>query len=367
MLQQIVPLKVKQKVKSHFVATNINGDIATSKQKVFIGLAADYGNLGDVAISYAQYQFLQAVFPNAEIIDVPISGTHQNIRLIKKHIKSNDIITLVGGGNLTNKYQDIENFRLIWLQHFPDNRIISFPQTIDFSDDAKGIKSQSESFAHYNQHQDCTLFAREKISYRALQELTNNQAKLCPDIVLSLDQSQPTDDANKREFITTCIRDDDESILTAADKSNLFSSLNLQSHYQMKITDTHIGVSQLSWQQRIDELEKIWQQFRDSKLVITDRLHGMIFSVITKTPCIVLLNSNHKIEQTYENWLSSLDHIKLVRNFNLDEVLALVSELSRLPKEDIQLPTLKENYQPLVDALTKPFNSKENADTDNDQ
>ena len=73
------------------------------------------------------------------------------------------------------------------------------------------------------------------------------------------------------------------------------------------------------------------------------------------------------LEQTYENWLSSLDHIKLVRNFNLDEVLALVSELSRLPKEDIQLPTLKDNYQPLVDALTKPFNSKENADTDKDQ
>lgn len=38
-------------------------------------------------------------------------------------------------------------------------------------------------------------------------------------------------------------------------------------------------------------------KFRECELVITDRIHGMIFAAITGTPCIAL--SNYKIKGTY--------------------------------------------------------------------
>lgn len=50
------------------------------------------------------------------------------------------------------------------------------------------------------------------------------------------------------------------------------------------------------------------QEFASAKLVITDRLHGMIFAALTQTPCIVLGNYNHKVKGTYE-WLQELPYI----------------------------------------------------------
>jgi pyruvyl transferase EpsI len=52
-------------------------------------------------------------------------------------------------------------------------------------------------------------------------------------------------------------------------------------------------------------------EFAKSKLVITDRLHGMIFSAITGTPCIVFANSNGKVEAEYQ-WIQSLPYIRFV-------------------------------------------------------
>ena len=46
---------------------------------------------------------------------------------------------------------------------------------------------------------------------------------------------------------------------------------------------------------------------------MTDRLHGMIFSVITGTPCIVFDNFNSKIKNAYMD-LTGSDHVIMVDN-----------------------------------------------------
>ena len=132
-MHKLIPLELKQYIKSFFIKNNINHFKNDNNRKIFIVLAADYGNLGDVAISYAQYVFLRNVFPLMQIVDVPISRNLTNIRFVKKIIQPGDVITIVGGGNVTNKYQEIENFRLKWLLSFPNNKINSFPVTIDIT------------------------------------------------------------------------------------------------------------------------------------------------------------------------------------------------------------------------------------------
>ena len=52
-------------------------------------------------------------------------------------------------------------------------------------------------------------------------------------------------------------------------------------------------------------------EFRKSKLVVTDRLHGMLFAAITGTPCIALGNSSGKVKGVYD-WLTHLDYIQYV-------------------------------------------------------
>ncbi|GAD90079.1 hypothetical protein VHA01S_032_00290 [Vibrio halioticoli NBRC 102217] len=320
--KKYIPLEAKRYLKSYIDIHNMTGDL-TAKNKVFVVLAADYGNLGDVAITFAQSKFLNDNLKNYEVIDVPISRNLTNIRKVKNIINKNDIITIVGGGNLTDNYQSIEDCRLKWVKAFPKNKIVSFPQTIDFSGSTSGNKSFNRSKKIYEAHNNLVMFARERISFDFMKSHLDVEVKLCPDIVLSLDKRDST---FARNGVLTCIRDDDESALTKEYRQSLLRELKVK-FKDVTFSDTHIGEATLNVKERKIELEKIWNEFSGSKLVVTDRLHGMIFSVITGTPCIVLENNNHKIKQTYLNWLSDLGYIKLVCPESIKYIISEIDQL----------------------------------------
>ena len=76
--------------------------------------------------------------------------------------------------------------------------------------------------------------------------------------------------------------------------------------------DTAKGPGILS-KYREEKIEEMLIKYRKCQLVITDRLHGMIFAAITSTPCIALGNYNHKIKSCSET-LEHLGYIKYVDN-----------------------------------------------------
>ena len=71
----------------------------------------------------------------------------------------------------------------------------------------------------------------------------------------------------------------------------------------------------------VDKFNEILDLFGRYKLVVTDRLHGMIFSFITETPCIAMRNYNHKVESFYE-WFDNVEYISLAENVNDVENMA---------------------------------------------
>ena len=289
------------------------------KKKCIVCLAADYGNLGDVAITYSQELFLKKMFHGYEIVDFPISQTLNNLKALKRICSIDDVITIVGGGNMGDLYGDIELLRLMIIKAFPHNRIISFPQTIEYIDANKNRFLYNLSKRVYNSHKNLLMCARESVSYAKMQELYP-QCNVCllPDIVMTLDKRS---DTIKREddFITLCIRDDKEKKKTALDEDLLKSQL-IEQGYKLNVSDTHIGKSRMSVDDREAELRKIWNTFSKSKLVITDRLHGMIFAYITCTPALVLPNGNFKVEKCYE-WIKECGYIKFIKEPTNDEIL----------------------------------------------
>mgnify|MGYP000131626154 FL=1 len=56
------------------------------------------------------------------------------------------------------------------------------------------------------------------------------------------------------------------------------------------------------------------KEFQSAELVITDRLHGMIFAAITGTPCIAFDNFNAKVKKVYA-YLKDTCIVKLVHDF----------------------------------------------------
>lgn len=278
----------------------------------YIFLAADYGNLGDVAITYAQKQILKKWYPDYEIAEVPAGKTLSYIHDIKKNIKPDDIITVVGGGNMGDMYGDIELLRLMIVDSFRSNKVILFPQTMDYSHSNNASWLLKRSCRIYSNHPDLLMMAREKISYIKMKRwYPTVNVILKPDVVMTLDERQ---DVRREDILTLCLRKDKEKkdntytldqILTQLDELNL----NVEEY------DTHIGGNRYSEEEKYGQLEKIWAQFRKSKLVITDRLHGMVFAYITGTPALILPNSNFKVKGCHE-WIKDCGNIKLIETFN---------------------------------------------------
>ena len=124
-----------------------------------------------------------------------------------------------------------------------------------------------------------------------------------------------------------CLRDDEEIYIGRENRSKVVHWIN-KKYAKVTEFDTVVPYS-ISKGERKSELYSIWQKFSDSEVVITDRLHGMIFAAITKTPCLVLRNNYHKIIGSYK-WLQELNYIQFVEEYSLKAVEEGLNKLIKL-------------------------------------
>lgn len=296
------------------------------KKVYFIG-TPHYNNIGDSAIAISEMFFLEKCgFDRNKIKEITQPEFRENYKEICKHIRSNYLICGIGGGNLGNQWYHEELFRQSFLDAFPNNPTIIFPQTIFFTSDDVGKKALDNSYSHYNNHNNLTVVAREKKSYDLLNQYYSiPQKMLTPDIVLSSTMQDYGVTPAERDGVLLVFRNDEEKAMSDNDRSEIFSKLDsLDIPY--KNTDMYSDCK-VTKDNRIECVRKKMQEFVDSRLIITDRLHGMIFAAITETPCIVFSNYNHKVKGTYE-WIKYLPYIKYVDN--IDEAVSLIPELLKM-------------------------------------
>ncbi len=292
--------KLKNWIIYHKSSTDNYQNLSKKDKKIIIMLAADYGNLGDIAIAYAQNKFLKDNFPDRTIVVVPISQTYRKIKSLKKKMNMDDIVTITGGGNMSDMYEDIEEQRRFVIKKFPNNRIISFPQTISFSHTEVGKNELAKTQSVYNTHGNLTIFARERKSYKAMKRLFHKcRVLLAPDIVLYLNKLEQKKQRDTNKLII-CLRDDKEVAPSAA-RCAVGDIIKRYPH--VLSLDTIINADGISLQKGECELQRLWGQFASAGLVVTDRLHGMIFCAITNTPCIALNNSNGKVQGVFNEWI----------------------------------------------------------------
>ena len=95
-------------------------------------------------------------------------------------------------------------------------------------------------------------------------------------------------------------------------------------------------------------LNRIFSTFSRSKVIITDRLHGMIFAAITGTPAIILTNSNHKVKGVYE-WIKHCDYIKYISNIN--NFISTYNELQKNEINHYNLNEIRSQFEPLLNVI----------------
>ncbi|MGJ7919509.1 polysaccharide pyruvyl transferase family protein [Neobacillus sp. LXY-4] len=291
-------------------------------KRIFVMQTPQHGNLGDHGIAYAQKDFLLKNINDFEYIEIPFEEVFKKARTIKKMITSEDLIVIHGGGNIGDMYLYEELTRRFIVSYFKNVRIISFPQTISFSNTLLGKIALLGSKRVYRKNKNFFIVARESKSYEIMKkEFGEEKVLMTPDIVLSLNKRGEND----RKGIVTCLRNDVEQKIDNSFKNDLLKHLK-EKYQNVKVSDTRVDY-RIFISQRNEELQIIWETFRNAEVVLTDRLHGMIFCAITGTPCIVFNNFNHKIEYSYKNWLSHLDYIKFTQSDNIDYIIDLIESL----------------------------------------
>ena len=265
-------------------------------------MGCDYSNLGDFAITIAQKEILSEMYPDRIIHIINMKDTFSKLKSIKSINNKQDIITIIGGGNMGDLYYGYERKRNFIVRSFPDYNIISFPQSVYYSNSKLGSLAKSRSILEYSKHKKLTIYARERLSYNLMQKLfTENKIMLSPDIVFTLDYRKNL----KRNGIVISIRDDKESILSKEKRGDLLKSL--REHQTTLLNTTTIKNPNNI---KLD-FEHLIHSYSTAELIITDRLHGMIIAYITGTPAIVIPNNNGKVISSYE-WIKDCDYIKLI-------------------------------------------------------
>lgn len=333
LIKKLIPLGLKQHLVTYLHAQDLP---LPEGRRSFVFLAADYGNIGDLAITAAQVAFLRDYAPGLQCIAVPISATRVLLRSIQRQIRPDDLVTIIGGGNMGSIYPDIEALRQLVIRSFPRNRIVCFPQTLDWHASAESERALQRLIKTYTQHPDLYVLARESLTHTKLSELfsahANVKIALVPDIVMSSTaELLGSRDCLVPAGILRCLRDDKESALSAAQYAQLDAALH-SSACAIERTDTHAGGAQLSEIQCAQLLADKLSQFRAAQLVVTDRLHGMILALLSGTPCLVLPNSNHKIRQTWLDWLSNHPRVIFVEPEQFTEIPSFIGRLLSAPR-----------------------------------
>lgn len=239
-----------------------------------------------------------------------------------------------------------ENIRRDAIERFPNNKIILFPQTIYFTKDDKGNKELELSKKIYNNHKNLILVAREKVSYELMRKDFNKcKIIITPDIVLYLNEC-----ANRinRSGALFCLRSDLESKINYDNKQCILQMLKSE-YKEINVTDTGIDKFIKKEERKQFFYEKL-DEFKEAELVITDRIHGMIFAAITGTPCIALSNYNYKVKGTYE-WIKGLNYIKFTDD--IEKIPELIDELKKLNNITYDNSDLMKYYNKIIKCIAE--------------
>lgn len=282
------------------------------KNKAIIYLGSpEYDNIGDHAIFIASKAFFQEHFPDYDFLSYTESEVASHLSEIIKSLHPLDVVVIQGGGNIGSIYPQ-ESMRRKILKMCSSHNIFVMPSSINFSSDKKGNAEFKKSKKIYDSSENLTLFTRDRFSF----EFANNNFKCrvleYPDIVFYLSNMKKGNlNENANLYPLLCLRDDLESKMSFYDKKTIYDNL-LNCVPFFNSDDTSCGYL-ISTNNSQTEFKKMLDIFDSASFVMTDRLHGMIFSYLLNKKCIVFSNFDKKIEGAFE-WIKDSKNIVFVGN-----------------------------------------------------
>lgn len=280
--------------------------------RIILLATPEHGNLGDHAIVYSETKFLKENFTDKKLIEIPNGVYLEFTDSVRRCISKKDTIIIDGGGNLGTLWSDADDKIADIVKRFKKNNIVVFPQTCYYDDTTVAKDRLKRNQKIYSKASNLTIMLRDRVSYDfAHKNFSETNLLFVPDIVLSF---SPEIEKKDRSGVLLCFRSDLEKVIDDKVVGIIKSALqDLNKSYREIST---VIPKRVNLKIREYELYKKWEEFASAELVITDRLHAMIFAAITKTPCIAVNNKSRKVSGTY-NWIKELPYICCLDDENL--------------------------------------------------
>lgn len=288
-------------------------------------------NLGDHLITLAELDFLENIQQNRHVIEIPTEMYQIYRERLKKAISSDSLIYINGGGWMGNIWPVEELLLQEMISTFSNNKVIVFPQTIFFKKNAVPYQELINSAnAIFKKCRNVTLCVRDRQSFEfATDNYQEINVLLVPDIALTYQKFAPKNKGIKL-VVGYCLREDRELSRNKEQESIVRNALK-ELGYTNKIISTMSKKRVPTWSRK-EEVIKVLEAFASCTIVVTDRLHGMIFSYITNTPCIVFDNNTKKVSGVFTEWLKDSARIlPLFENSGLDEIRSFILQCDNKP------------------------------------
>lgn len=277
------------------------------KNRIFLFDTADHDNLGDHAISIAIIQFIKKYLPEYRVVEIPGGNVLRHTFIYRSLIRENDTIAISGGGFLGDLWPYEEKIVEKVMKNFSKNKMVIFPQTF-YVENSSEFKNNHPEFLKKR----LLICLRDQLSVSSLKKLFPDIEKniiFMPDMVCILNEKFV--DKKIRSGVGICIRKDKESVLDKSTVSIIENFLEKEGTFADEITTIYPRF--LSIQEREVKLKIKLTEFASKKIIITDRLHAMLFSLVTGTHCIAFDNKSKKVSGVYK-WIESLPYIHFVND-----------------------------------------------------
>ena len=281
-------------------------------------------NLGDHAISMAELEFFSNNFPGVPVYEIPKQMFYRARKPLKRRVSNHDIVIVTGGGFLGDLWISEEQLVRDVITTFKDNPIIIMPQTLFF---AEGSKEIGNTASAYGAASDLNVFLRDHESFNRIKRLLPGLKNiyLAPDMALTLRPSFEKRASSSRAGL--CLRSDGESLLGYEEKCEVERIVSAFG-YKPETVSTVLA-EPIKIKDRAGAVHKKLKEFSEYDLIITDRLHAMIFSALVRVPCVVLDNISKKVSGVYF-WIKDLNYITVVGDLSdLQSAISVVTSTDK--------------------------------------
>jgi pyruvyl transferase EpsO len=274
-----------------------------------------YANVGDSAIWLGERACLDRL---GIVVTYTCDASTYSEERLRSQVGAGPIL-LTGGGNLGDLWPRHQELREAVIRAFPRNKIIQLPQTLWFEKQVSLARARTA----FNSHSDLTILVRDQRSRELAQSEFRATALLCPDMAFALGPLPRSGDPD--QDILCLLRQDIESIGATSRAEELRSEsvdwLTDQPSVRLRLNrflveQQHRHPRFYNWAApalaaprarlwqglALERVQRGCALLSRGEVVITDRLHGHILSLLLGIPHVVLDNSYGKISSFYETW-----------------------------------------------------------------